>query len=98
MLKEGGVSGAGDADFGRAFVEALEEHGKQEGAGVVIGAISVVEPRHGENGVLVDAGAVGHAQEMIEPPGWQVRMLAEGCGRARFVVGVDLVVVASGGE
>ena len=98
VLEESGVSRAGDADFGRAFVESLEEHGEQESAGVVVGAIAVVEPRHGENGVLVDTGAVGHAQEMIEPPRRQAGMLAEGCGRARFVVAVDLIVVAGGGE
>ena len=57
----------------RLLPQLFQQHGEHEGAGVVVGAVALGEVRHGEDGVLEDAGRVGHPREVVE---LQLRQLA----------------------
>ena len=90
MLQKGGIGGAQRAHFLRGFVQFLEKDGKQKGAGVVVGAVAVLIPWHGETRVLQHAGSVGHADQMIEAPRGQVGVLAQVRGALRSLAAVGL--------
>ena len=68
MLEKRGGGGLQALDFLPALAEFLEERGEDQRAGVVIGAIPVIEPRHGVDGVLENPGGIAHSKEVSKAP------------------------------
>lgn len=52
--------------------EFFQQVAQDEGSRIVVGAIALVEVRHIEGGVLEDAGAIAHAEDVIEAERGQV--------------------------
>src|SRR5579872_6470856 len=67
MVQEGGISGGKRLYMCRFFFQFVEECGKNESTRVVVGAVSLGKIRHGENGVLENAGGIGHPGKMLQP-------------------------------
>ena len=79
--EEGKVAGGEVIEVlrGRLSAKFIEEVAEDEGAGVIVGAVAFVEIGDIKDGVLVDAGAVRHAHDVIEAErGQGVGAAAEG--------------------
>ena len=90
VIQERGVGRRQPVDLRRALAELLQEHGQQQRAGVVVGAVALGEIGDRRGGVLEHAGRVGHAHQVVEPPAGQIhRLLGQGADRQRLVGHVE---------
>jgi hypothetical protein len=71
--------------WGFPLAEFLQEHGQEQGPGVVVGAVPFGEIRNGVGGVLEHPRGVGHPLQVVEPPvgrsPFRTRTSRPGCPR-----------------
>ena len=84
-LEERGVGRGEPLDLRPALAQLLQEHGQQQGAGVVVGAVPLREVGDGVGGVLEHPRRVGQPRQVVEPPVGQLGLLlGEGAHRQRL--------------
>ena len=85
VMQERRVSGGQRPHALRLFLHLVQQHGENEGARVVVRAVAFGEIRHGEQGVLEEAGRVGHPRQMVQLQLRQLaRLLIQGLGGKRL--------------
>ena len=71
--------GCGEAlDLQAVQAQLSQEHGQQQGAGVVVGAVPLGEVGDGVAGVLEEPGGVGQALQVVQAPVRQVVLFSSG--------------------
>ena len=85
-MMEESRGGGGECPHGlRVLAQFTEQHGEDEGAGVIVGAVAFGKIRNTEDSVLEDAGGIGHAREVTQLDGRQFpRLLVERLGSKRL--------------
>src|SRR5262245_62008926 len=83
-VKKSCIDAAQLRPFGKAFLEFLEQHHENEGAGVVVSAITVFVVGKRVDGVLEHSRVIRQTRQMIKPPNGKRRLAVQGCWNDAF--------------
>src|SRR5207249_4292686 len=82
-VHESRVPGRRLLNLGRVQTQVLQQYREQQGAGVIIRAVTFREVGDGIARMLKHAGRVRHAEQMVEPEVRKLRILLGECANGR---------------